>query len=234
MISSTKGIVLGFLKYKESSIIVNIYTEQYGLRTYIVNGVRSTRGKGKAALYQPLTILDMEVYENKTKNIQRIADVKCHFPYQSILFEVPKMTIALFISEFLTKVLRGEENDNKALYAFLETSLIHFDTMKSTVGHFHLQFMLKLSLFLGFKPYDVEELLDQVEYDSPKKIKNIFSKFDKELLTRLSEGNYDEQIDLPSSNRNVYLQVIIRYYQLHEEHLGSLKSLHVLREVFHS
>ena len=127
MISKTKGLVLSSIKYKESSLIVRIYTEEFGLRSYIVNGVRTARGKGKAALYQPLTILDMEVYENKSKNIQRISEVKCHFPYKSIPFDVQKMTIAIFISEFLTKILRGEEDQNKGLYQFLEVSLMHFD-----------------------------------------------------------------------------------------------------------
>jgi len=234
MISSTKGVVLSFIKYKESSIIVRVFTEQFGLRTYIVNSVRSARSKGKIALYQPLTILDLEVYENKSKNIQRISEVKCHFPYRSIPFDISKMTIAIFISELLTKVLSDAGGENKGLYRFLETSLMHFDTMSVDVGHFHLQFMLKLSLYLGFQPYNIEELLEQIEKETSKGVRYVFSTEDKQMLNELNEGNYDQTIDLPSVVRNVFLQLIIRYYQLHEEHLGNLKSLDVLREVFHT
>ena len=198
MISSTKGIVLSFIKYKESSIIVRIFTEQFGLRSYIVNSVRSARAKGKIALYQPLTILDLEVYENKNKNIQRISEVKCHFPYKHIPFEISKMTIAIFISELLTKVLRDAEEENKGLYSFLETSLMQFDTTPDAVGHFHLQFMLKLSLFLGFQAYDIEELLQQIEMDTERGVKFAFSVKDKEVLNQLNEASYD------APNRNTY------------------------------
>jgi len=234
MISTTKGIVLSFIKYKETSIIVRVFTEKFGLRSYIVNSVRTARSRGKIALYQPLTILDLEVYENKNKNLQRIAEVKCHFPYKHIPFKIEKMTIAIFISELLTKVLRDAEEENKGLYSFLETSLIHFDTMSVTTGHFHLQFMLKLSLFLGFQAYDIEELLYQIEMDTEKGVKYAFSIDDKKILNELNDATYDAPIEVSSVVKNAFLTLIIRYYQLHEEHLGNLKSLHVLREVFHS
>ncbi len=234
MISSTKGIVLSFIKYKETSIIVRVFTEQFGLRSYIVNSVRSARGKGKIALYQPLTILDLEVYENRTKNIQRIAEAKCFFPYQHIPFEIAKTTLAIFISELLTKVLRDAEEENKLLYSFLENSLIHFDTMPQSVSHFHLQFMLKLTFFLGFKPYNIEELLHQINTDTERGNKYNFTNEDKKQLNLLNSGAYNQQIDLPAPVRSAFLQLIICYYQLHEEHLGNLKSLLVLREVFHS
>lgn len=234
MISSTKGIVLSFIKYKESSIIVRVFTEQFGLRSYIVNSVRSARAKGKIALYQPLTLLELEVYENKNKNIQRISEVKCLSPYQHIPFEIAKMTIAIFISELLTKVLRDAEDENIELYNFLEETLLHFDAMTSSVGHFHLQFMLKLTVFLGFQPYDIEALLEQIELDTERGVKFAFSMEDKKALNRLYIESYDVEIELATIVKNAFLELVIRYYQLHEEHLGKLKSLIVLREVFHS
>ena len=234
MISSTKGIVLSFIKYKESSIIVRIFTEQFGLRSYIVNSVRSARSKAKIALYQPLTILDLEVYENKSKNIQRISEVKCHYPYKGIPFDISKMTIAIFISELLTKVLRDGEEENKEFYKFLEVSLIQFDTMFNDVSNFHLQFMLKLSFYLGYQPYNIEELLEQIQSDTERGVKYMFSREDKRKLNQLNESSYDHEIELSTVVRNTFLKLIIQYYQLHEEHLGNLKSLHVLREVFHS
>jgi len=41
MIFKTRGIVFRFTKFKETSIIVTIFTEVFGLQSYIVNGVRS-------------------------------------------------------------------------------------------------------------------------------------------------------------------------------------------------
>jgi len=74
MLYKTKGIVINFIKYKESSIIVHILTNKFGMQSYIVNGVRSFKGTQKIALYQPLTILDLVVYKNEKRDLQRISE----------------------------------------------------------------------------------------------------------------------------------------------------------------
>lgn len=45
MISKTKGIVLRSVKYGETSLIVTIFTELFGLQSYLVNGVRQASKK---------------------------------------------------------------------------------------------------------------------------------------------------------------------------------------------
>ena len=84
MLHKTRGIVFRFTKYGETSIIVNIFTELFGLQSYIVNGVRSASAKNKIALYQPLTLLDLVVYHRENVNILRIKEVKCLHAYQTI------------------------------------------------------------------------------------------------------------------------------------------------------
>ena len=58
MVHKTKGIVLRTVKYGETSVIVTIMTELFGLQSYLINGVRSQSGKGgtKAGLFQPAAI----------------------------------------------------------------------------------------------------------------------------------------------------------------------------------
>ena len=120
MILKTKGIVLSHIKYKETSIITKIYTSEFGLRSYIVNGIRTKKSNGRLALYQPLTILELDVYEQKTKNIQRISDAKCAIPYHNIPFEIHKTTIAIFLAEFLYKLLQNAEEKDTQKYNFIE------------------------------------------------------------------------------------------------------------------
>lgn len=50
MIYSTKGIVLRTIKYGETSVIASIFTESFGVQSYIVNGVR-TSGKKKQSTF---------------------------------------------------------------------------------------------------------------------------------------------------------------------------------------
>ena len=81
MLHKTQGVVFRFTNYSETSIIVNIFTSAFGLQSYIVNGARGKSGKGKIALYQPLTLLDLVVYHRENASILRIKEVKCIHPY---------------------------------------------------------------------------------------------------------------------------------------------------------
>ena len=83
MIKKTGGIVLGSIKYKDTSLIVKIFTRELGLKSYLINGVR-VQGKGsKSALYQPLTLLDLVVYDKENASLQRISDAKIEIPQQT-------------------------------------------------------------------------------------------------------------------------------------------------------
>jgi len=76
MLHNTKGIVLRTVKYGETSVIVSIYTELFGIQSYLVNGVRksSKKGSGSAALFQPAALLDLVVYYNELKQLNRIKE----------------------------------------------------------------------------------------------------------------------------------------------------------------
>ena len=103
----TKGIVLKTVKYGETSIIVTIFTELFGIQSYLVNGVRTStkKGTGKANLFQPSAILDLVVYHNDLKHLNRIKEFKWATIYQHILSDVSKNAVALFMVELLTKCL---------------------------------------------------------------------------------------------------------------------------------
>ena len=40
MVTKTRGIVLHYLRYRETSLLVTIYTAELGIASYIENGVR--------------------------------------------------------------------------------------------------------------------------------------------------------------------------------------------------
>src|SRR6186713_1683387 len=98
MLQKTRGLVFRFTRYGETSIIVNIFTAQFGLQGYMVKGVRSRMSKGKIALFQPLTLLDLVVYHRENANLMHIREARCLHPYEHIYRDVRKTSIALFIN----------------------------------------------------------------------------------------------------------------------------------------
>jgi DNA repair protein RecO (recombination protein O) len=150
MIQRTKGIVLRTVKYGETSLVVTILTELFGIQSYMVNGVRTNgkKGAGRANLFQPISILELEVYHNELKNLQRIKEFKWSHLYKSLFFDVRKNAVALFMVELLQKCLKQPE-ENPELYSFAEDAFIHLDKSTDAVtANFPLFFAIQLSTFL--------------------------------------------------------------------------------------
>ncbi len=98
---ATRGIVLNHIKYKETSVIVQVYTELFGRQSYLVNNVRSAKNKDSSVLLQPMTMLDMQVYHRPKADLQRIKEFKICHPLQTIPFDQNKRAVVFFLTELL-------------------------------------------------------------------------------------------------------------------------------------
>ncbi|BDD10108.1 DNA repair protein RecO [Fulvitalea axinellae] len=229
MLHPTKGIVLNFIKFKESSIIVRIYTDAFGLQSYIVNGVRSKRSKGKIALFQPLTLLDMVVYKKNNSDIQRISEYRCAEPYHTLPFDIAKSGIAMFLTECLARCIR-EEKEQHDLFEFLYHSFLTLDHLEGSIANFHLQFLLKFGRYLGFALRSTDDLLTQTEVYLKT---DTLSPQNRQNVEKLINSGYGDPVPMNVESRRKILDLILKFYQLHVENFGELKSLQVLETVLH-
>ena len=239
----TKGIVLRAVKYGETSLIVTIFTELFGLQSYLVNGVRtsSKRGSGKANLFQPTAILDLVVYHNELKHLNRIKEFKWSYLYQHIFSDVPKNAVALFMIELLTKCLKQPEA-NPELFEFCEDAFIHLDESSGSVmANFPLFFALHLPVFFGFRISDEysdkNSIVDLQEGMFVPERPNHFhflegkqAEVTSELL-KMMQPEELEQLKLNHDFRRQLLFAYETYYALHIQDFGTMKTLPVLREV---
>lgn len=222
MLHKTQGIVFKYIKYRDSSIIVNIFTEKFGLQSYIVNSVRTKSTKSKIALFQPLTCLDLVVYYKESTNINRISELKCNHPFHSIPINIHKSSIALFLTEMLHKTIR-EQNDTHDLFVFIQQAILVLDNLNTEYENFHIQFLLKLSKYLGFGVSKNDELESLMQG----------AKIDFQILNELNNKPFGHHISLNGNSRLRLLNAVVFYYKQHYSTLGEIKSLAVLNEVFH-
>lgn len=225
MIKKTQGLVINYVKYRETSIICKIFTQKFGIQSYIVNGIRSKNAKVRIALFQPLTLLDLVVYQNDRKQIHRISEVKCHYAFQSIPYEIRKTAISLFIAELLGKLLM-EEGEQENFFQFIAESLVALDRMKDQFENFHIQFMVMLSEHLGIRPSSADMILSGIGH-----VRIHDSAFIKDLETVIA-SNYSDRVSMTQGTRNEILVALIQYYQLHFDSFKEMKSIPVLQEVF--
>lgn len=220
LIYKTRGIVFRFTKYGETSIIVTIFTDLFGLQSYIINGVRSKTAKNKIALFQPLTLLDLVVYHREHSNIERIKEVRCLHPYTTLLSDVRKSTMAMFITELLNRTVKDESHALE-IFEFISNSLIVLDSQSVNHENFHLLFMLKLSRYIGFGVQHINEVMGGRMTDVQT----------EKILDQLLKAEYNQPIKITHQQRRNLLDLILKFYAEHTENLNEMKSLQVLREV---
>ena len=241
MIFTTKGIVLQCIKYGETSIIAHIFTELFGRQSYLVNGVRTSGKTGKAHFFQPSSILEMQVYHNELKNLQRIKDMRWSVLYRHILHDVTRNAVALYMVELLQRSLKQPEA-NPDLFNFCEDSFLYLDEANEAItANFPLYFALQLAPFLGFRIQDT--------YSETKNIFNIhegnFSeKNSPDINAASTETSYYisqllkaihpdglEEILINRKIRKTILQTMESFYAWHIPEFGTMKTLPVLSEI---
>jgi len=224
MLYKTRGISLSYIKYRETSIIARIYTEIFGMQSYIVNSVRTKSARTKIALFQPLTLLDMVVYHNKRKEINRISELKCSYISLSIPYDIKKTSIALFLTELLNQTLH-EEEENTQLFEFIHESIKILDGLNEKYENFHIHFMLLLSRYLGIKPETASDMLKEVGHTK------LYDPMFSEKVDFFLHSNYEHHQQLRNSERHEILMLIIDYFRFHYDSVREFKSIQVLKEI---
>lgn len=239
MLVKSRAIVLHALPYRENSLIVTLYTENSGRISCLVNSARGGKSGNKAALLQPLFILEAEYYQQKNRDLQRMKEVRLLYPYHSVPFDVVKSAQVMFLAEVLYKLIREEES-NPGIYSFMENAFLFLDNMTAGKANFHLWFMVRFTEWAGIGPYLKEGTEGWFDLKkgvvSPHEPLHPFY-MDRETTSifRKISGLNIEELDKLSINqevRNILTGKLLEYYHLHFENLGNFRSLAVLQEVF--
>lgn len=239
MLVKTQGIVLKTINYSETSVVAKIYTEQFGLKAYLIHGVRKRKAKTKANNLQGLSLLDMEVYNRENKDLQHIKELKNAYIFLNLPYDIRKSSIALFLNELIYNSIQ-EEEPNPSLFHYLFNAIQLLDLTEDHFSGFHLHFAVQLSKYLGFGPAD----------NSFKK-DTLFDLADGKFHTATSQGLYQlnreeslffyrasalsfEQFKLfqvSKSLRKTMLEHILHYYKIHLPNFKDLRSHEVLETV---
>lgn len=240
MLTRTEGIVLRTVRYGDGKSIVDLLTRSDGRLSFAVSLPKSSKGKLKKQLFQPLTLLDVGYDLRPRLQLQRLSEATLHTPYVTIPFDAVKLSLTLFLSDFLSHALGGVQSD-EPVYLFIKGSLLWLDACGEGCGNFHLVFLMRLTRLLGFFP----NLEDYHEGDCFDLQAGCFSPYAPShrhflvpeearkaaLLMRMNYHNM-RLFRMNRADRNRLLDVLMEYYSLHIPSFPPLKSLEVVRELF--
>jgi len=232
MLQKTRGIVLNYIKYKETSVIVKIYTEVFGLQSFIINGIRSKASKKSLALFQPLTLLDLVIYsknnENKPEGIRRMSEFKTSLTFQSIPFDMKKTAMAIFITEIISKSLKEVHVEESNVFSFLYSGVVYLDGATKGFENFHIQLLTQLTNYIGFGIFKEDDLKSlENELLGLEDLDNLSRK-----IIQLAKGAFGSEITLTNEQRKAILNIILTYYTIHIEGFGNIKSKPILNQLF--
>ena len=239
MLVPTQGLVLHTTAYAETSLIAKIFTRQLGVRSYIVKGVRKSGGRTKQNLFQPLSCLDLVVYDTPHAEINYIKDIA---PVHTLPLTINEShsSILFFLDELLYRTLRDNE-PMPELYDYI-VSLIDSLPDHSQLSSLPIDVLLSVARQLGIAPLDNhshrEPLfnLSEGRFVAPNSPASPDALLTPDLSVALH--NYIQAVYSsrllplypPAVRRNV-INALIDYYKHHLSYFGNFKSHEILHSV---
>lgn len=238
-IVKSEGIILRSKKYSETSLILDVYTEEYGLQSMIISGVRKVKSRSQAGSYQVMNIIDVVFYDNQKDTLSRIKEAKIKIHLKDLSRNIIKSSIGMLMTEIFRNAIQQKEV-NPELYHFLKNWFIFLNDKEDGLGNLTIKYMLELCEQIGFQPvnnfneslpfFDTLEA-QFVASDATNKY-CISEELSKVLYQFLQIPKDDiQQVALSRQTRSDLLDKLIQYYQLHLENFRDLKSIDILRQV---
>lgn len=232
----TRGIVFHKLKFSDTSLIVKIYTEDLGLRSYLLKGIRAKLKGKQVAFYSAMSLLDLVVYERGSKDLQHLKEVRSGHLYHRIPFNEARHAILLFINEVLYRAIREEES-NPPLFSFIWDQMVLLDELTEVNPNFHLLFLLELSKHLGFSPdanyqpgtnsFSIREGSFCSSTASDESLLN--PELSRCLFQLMQNG---DAATFNNDTRRALLNALLDFFHYHLEGMSELKSQRVFEQVF--
>lgn len=238
MLVTTQGLVLHTTKYSETSVVAKIFTREMGVRSYIIKGVRSAKSKTKQNLLQPLSHLELTVYDGKA-DLNYIKEMHVAQHYPELMSNPVKVTILFFMNEVLYKCLR-EQDFQPEVFDYVAKQLEVLELNKIVLKMQPLMFLLRMSTFLGIEPmnnYSLKESLFNLREGCFVSMPSMFTpnpeyllSEEESLLMHYLLAAY-HGAETPLLDNRIALRTLITYYQTHMVEFKNFKSYEILHTI---
>lgn len=239
MLIKTRGIVFRAVKYGETSVIADIFTEEKGLCSFIGGGVRTAKARMPFNLFQPMTVVDLVAYHRDNAGSNRLKELRAAEIWSAIPFDITRGAVTLFMAEVCRKSIT-EEEEHPELFDFLLGHLRWLDATPHPIANLHLHFLLGLSGFLGFQPQNPEQagelffdLKDGNFSPVPPLHTLMLEPLQSEQMLALLEIPLElaHEIPLSRAERKALLGKLLQFYQLQMPHFKEVHTPDILEMV---
>ena len=232
MIVNRQGIICKTVKYGESSLILDIFSPDVGMRSYICGGVRKKKS-AKASIMQVMNMVDIVCYDKPANKLylSRIKEIKFHKIYSHIPFDIVRGTLGIFLIEVSRKSVT-QTDDTESTYDFIATKFCELDSRGVVLRDFHIRYLIELARVIGFELQNNRNQMETVfslrEGMFVDSMLNNKRTLEPELSNILSKYLIGSDVSSTKIQRKELINHLIDYYKIHVEGFTDLKSLEVL------
>lgn len=236
--NKTLGIVLHTMKYSDTSVITRIFTRNFGLKSFIIKGVRTKKSK-KLGLLQPFTILELDVKFTQKSDLGWVKELNLSETTYELSTNVLKSSLVFFCAELLYHTIE-QDYQNEELFDGVHDAILKLDR-GDNIANFHIWFMLEVSRYYGFYPQKMKNQ-DQKYFNIINGgFESLINNHDHVLgeITSLNLQLFlgtifdnSMSIRLSADERSNLLDSLIAYFHVHIDGMKKLKSQEILNTIF--
>ncbi len=241
----TKGIIIKKINFRETSIILDVLTPEFGVISTMAKGARSAKSKSTGHL-ELLNELELNLYRNPSSDwyIYKSSSLRETHMFD-ILFHTGILMQAAV--EVIRQIIIPVE-DSQAIYKLLETYLQFIKTVNKNGIAIFWRFLLKLFRIIGIE-FDITNCIEcshQKQFIAyfpqkhgficndcyhPVNDKQLFKINENaaDLISKLKNiGNYIDEITIPKSTMKQVNRIFLTHLSEHFHKKIHLKSIELL------
>lgn len=142
--------MLGAMKYRESSVILRLYTKEFGRLSAIAKGVRTPKGRF-APILQPMNHISAVIYKKEHRDLQLLTQCELVRPLGRLSDDLGRMAVGMTVLELISHTTHHEEKNEHLFQLLTDVLRATNDATKNWTLALYF-FELKLAAVLGFQP----------------------------------------------------------------------------------
>ncbi len=222
---STPGIVLKTSLFKESSIIVRLFTLKRVKSSYVIKAAMRQKSPLKA-IYQQMNEVEVNYVHSNKRQLQPIYDSKILNDWDGINTDLRKTILCLSMIEMIDKGFDETTSDQNTYY-LIKNTLEYFDLAERGYNNAFYFFLMHFLKNTGYNIIDADE----------HPIVRRYTMKEPSLQDQLKEIYYSNFIDTKNINIDFsydkrtmanFISDLVKY------HLPDIKSFSVATEIFKS
>jgi len=220
---STPGIVLKTTLFKESSIIVRLFTLERGKCSYVIKAAMRQKSPLKA-IYQQMNEVEVNYTHNNKRQLQPIYDSKALNSWNNINKDLRKTILCLSMVEMIDKGF-DETTSDQSTYYLIKKILEYFNICERGYNNAFYFFLLHFLKNTGYSIIDADQhpILNKYLNKDPKLSSQLEEIYRSDFVDK---KNMDLDFEYNKQIMANFISDLVRY------HLPEIKSFNVAKEIF--